>query len=221
MKEYLNIGVSVSICIFCYDEDQKKVLVVDKENDPFKGGKVLPHQMLQPKQSLEEVCSEVLEKNIGNNDVYVEQLNAFGKVYRHPSGRIIDISFYGLVNLEKDKIKLNKENNARFEKIDKSLDLVFDHDDIIDIASKRIKRRMKYRPLGKNLLPSQFTMNELEGLYSCFLGKQFDKRNFRRRILEMDFLKEITKVQRNTRGRKAILYEFDPKKYKNYSKAGF
>ncbi|MEC7527195.1 MAG: NUDIX hydrolase, partial [Bacteroidota bacterium] len=110
---------------------------------------------------------------------------------------------------------------ARFEKIDKSLDLVFDHDDIIDFASKRIKRRMKYRPLGKNLLPSQFTMNELEGLYSCFLGKQFDKRNFRRRILEMDFLKEITKVQRNTRGRKAILYEFDPKKYKNYSKAGF
>ena len=80
---------------------------------------------------------------------------------------------------------------------------------------------MKYRPLGKNLLPSQFTMNELEGLYSCFLGKQFDKRNFRRRILEMDFLKEITKVQRNTRGRKAILYEFDPKKHKNYSKAGF
>ncbi|GIR57643.1 MAG: hypothetical protein CM15mP65_02240 [Crocinitomicaceae bacterium] len=70
---------------------------------------------------------------------------------------------------------------------------------------------MKYRPLGKNLLPAQFTMNELEGLYSCFLGKQFDKRNFRRRILEMDFLKEITKVQRNTRGRKAILYEFDPK----------
>ena len=86
MKEYLNIGISVSICIFCYDEDQKKVLVVHKENDPFKGGKVLPHQMLQPKQSLEEVCSEVLEKNIGNNDVYVEQLNAFGKVYRHPSG---------------------------------------------------------------------------------------------------------------------------------------
>ena len=221
MENFLNIGVSVSICIFCYDEEQKKVLIIDKDNEPFKGGKVLPHQMLKPNQSLEEVCSEILEKNIGNKDIYVEQLNAFGKVYRHPSGRIIDISFYGLINLEKDSIKLNKENNARFEKIEKSLDLVFDHDDIIDFANKRIKRRMKYRPLGKNLLPLQFTMNELEDLYSCFLGKQFDKRNFRRRILEMDFLKEIKKVQRNTRGRKAILYEFDPKKYKNYSKTGF
>ena len=221
MENFLNIGVSVSICIFCYDEGQKKVLIIDKDNEPFKGGKVLPHQMLKPNQSLEEVCSEILENNIGNKDIYVEQLNAFGKVYRHPSGRIIDISFYGLINLEKDSIKLNEENNARFEKIDKSLDLVFDHDDIIDFANKRIKRRMKYRPLGKNLLPLQFTMNELEDLYSCFLGKKFDKRNFRRRILEMDFLKEIKKVQRNTRGRKAILYEFDPKKYKNYSKTGF
>ena len=221
MENFLNIGVSVSICIFCYDEEQKKVLIIDKDNEPFKGGKVLPHQMLKPNQSLEEVCSEILENNIGNKDIYVEQLNAFGKVYRHPSGRIIDISLYGLINLQKDSIKLNKENNARFEKIDKSLDLVFDHDDIIDFANKRIKRRMKYRPLGKNLLPLQFTMNELEDLYSCFLGKQFDKRNFRRRILDMDFLKEIKKVQRNTRGRKAILYEFDPKKYKNYSKNGF
>ena len=221
MENFLNIGVSVSICIFCYDKEQKKVLIIDKDNEPFEGGKVLPHQMLKPNQSLEEVCSEILENNIGNKDIYVEQLNAFGKVYRHPSGRIIDISFYGLINLQKDSIKLNKENNARFEKIDKSLDLVFDHDDIIDFANKRIKRRMKYRPLGKNLLPLQFTMNELEDLYSCFLGKQFDKRNFRRRILDMDFLKEIKKVQRNTRGRKAILYEFDPKKYKNYSKNGF
>ena len=96
--------------------------------------------MLKPNQSLEEVCSEILEDNIGNKDIYVEQLNAFGKVYRHPSGRIIDISFYGLINLEKDSIKLNEENNARFEKIDKSLDLVFDHDDIIDFANKRIKK---------------------------------------------------------------------------------
>lgn len=221
MENFLNIGVSVSICIFCYNEEQKKVLIIDKDNEPFKGGKVLPHQMLKPNQSLEEVCSEILENNIGNKDIYVEQLNAFGKVYRHPSGRIIDISFYGLINLEKDSIKLNEENNARFEKIDKSLDLVFDHDEIIDFANKRIKRRMKYRPLGKNLLPNQFTMNELEGLYASFLSKKFDKRNFRRRILEMDFLREIKKVQRNTRGRKAILYEFDPKKYKNYSRTGF
>ena len=66
---------------------------------------------------------------------------------------------------------------------------------MIEMALKRIKRRMKYRPLWKNLLPNQFTMNELEGLYASFLSKKFDKRNFRRRILEMDFLREIKKCK--------------------------
>lgn len=221
MQKNFNIGVSVSLCIFCFDQGQKKVLVVNKKNEPFKNGKMLPHQMLKTDQSFDDVCNVVLKKNIGNSNIYIEQLNAFGKIYRHPKRRIIDVSFYGLVNLEKDYINLNKLNNARFEKIDNSLTLVYDHNDIIEFANKRIRRRMKYRPLGKNLLPAQFTMNELEDLYSCFLEKKFDKRNFRRRIIEMDFLKEIKKVQRNTRGRKAILYEFDPKKYNNYSKTGF
>ena len=216
-----NIGISVSICLFCYNNNQKKVLTIKNENQPFKGALILPYKFLNANESLEDVCSKILFDNIGNSNIYVEQLNAFGKVYRHPEGRIIDISFYGLINLEKDKVILNKKNDASFISLDSSPELAFDHNDMVEMALKRIKRRMKYRPLGKNLLPNQFTMNELEGLYASFLSKKFDKRNFRRRILEMDFLREIKKVQRNTRGRKAILYEFDPKKYKNYSRTGF
>ena len=216
-----NIGISVSICLFCYNNNQKKVLTIKNENQPFKGALILPYKFLNANESLEDVCSKILFDNIGNSNIYVEQLNAFGKVYRHPEGRIIDISFYGLINLEKDKVILNKKNDASFISLDSSPELAFDHNDMIEMALKRIKRRMKYRPLGKNLLPNQFTMNELEGLYASFLSKKFDKRNFRRRILEMDFLREIKKVQRNSRGRKAILYEFDPKKYKNYSRTGF
>lgn len=215
------IGVTVSICLFCYNNDEKKVLTVTNSKAPYEGALILPYQTLKHNQSLEEVCSEILTENIGNNDIYVEQLNAFGKLYRHPEGRIIDISFYGLINLEKDKVVLNKDKGAEFTNLSSFPNLAFDHNDMVDMALKRIKRRMKYRPLGKNLLPDQFTMNELEGLYASFLSKKFDKRNFRRRILEMDFLREIKKVQRNTRGRKAILYEFDPKKYNNYSKTGF
>jgi 8-oxo-dGTP diphosphatase len=216
-----NIGISVSICLFCYSDGEKKVLTVENEDQPFKGALILPNKALDPNKSLEEICSEILFENIGNSNIYVEQLNAFGKVYRHPNGRIIDISFYGLINLEKDKVILNEDNGAVFTSLEIFPEFAFDHNDMIEMALKRIKRRMKYRPLGKNLLPDQFTMNELEGLYASFLTKKFDKRNFRRRILEMDFLREVKKVQRNTRGRKAILYEFDPKKYNNYSKTGF
>ena len=111
--------------------------------------------------------------------------------------------------------------DAKFKNLESNLELAFDHNEMIELALKRIKRRMKYRPLGKNLLPNEFTMNELEGLYSSFLSKKFDTRNFRRRIFEMDILREVKKVQRNSRGRKSILYEFDPKKYENYSNNGF
>ena len=104
IKDNSNIGVSVSLCIFCFDQGQKKVLIVNKKREPFKNGKILPHQMLKPNQSFDDVCNIILQKNIGNNNIYIEQLNVFGNIYRHPKGRIIDVSFYGLVNLEKDDI---------------------------------------------------------------------------------------------------------------------
>ena len=104
-----NIGISVSICLFCYNNNQKKVLTIKNENQPFKGALILPYKFLNANESLEDVCSKILFDNIGNSNIYVEQLNAFGKVYRHPEGRIIDISFYGLINLEKDKVILNKK----------------------------------------------------------------------------------------------------------------
>ena len=131
-----------------------------------------------------------------------------GKLYRNPIGRVIDISFYGLINLEKDNIVLNHENNAKFKKLDSKLELAFDHNEMIELALKRIKRRMKYRPLGKNLLPNEFTMNELEGLYSSFLSKKFDTRNFRRRILEMDILREIKEKQQGVAHKPAHLYTY-------------
>ena len=220
-KKKNEILISVSLCLFCYNESEKKVLTVRNKSLPFKNALVLPNKLLKYNQSLDEVCTEILTENIGNQEVYIEQLNAFGELYRNPIGRVIDISFYGLINLEKDNVVLNHKNDAKFKNIESNLELAFDHNEMIELALKRIKRRMKYRPLGKNLLPNEFTMNELEGLYSSFLSKKFDTRNFRRRIFEMDILREVKKVQRNSRGRKSILYEFDPKKYENYSNNGF
>ena len=107
LNDLSKIGVSVSISLFCYDGGEKKILTVINKKQPFKNALTLPNKIMKSNQSLEDVCSEILKENIGNDKIYVEQLNAFGKVYRHPEGRIIDISFYGLINLEKDSVKLN------------------------------------------------------------------------------------------------------------------
>lgn len=221
IENYLKIGISVSVSLFCFDQNKKKVLLTKNNKSPFLNANMLPSKLMEQNQSIEEVCKIILKENIGNSDVYIEQLNAFAKLYRHPEARIIDIAFYGLVNIEKHNIKLNKTNYAEFYDIDEKPELAFDHDEIIEFALKRVKRRIKYRPIGINLLPDEFTLNELENLYSSFLGKKFDKRNFRRRILEMDIIKLVNKVQKNPVGRKSNVYKFDEKKYKNYSKHGF
>lgn len=220
LENYLKIGISISLCLFCFDDNKKKVLLIKNKSVPFPNANILPSKLMGETESIEKVCKSLLKENINTTDVYIEQLNAFAKLYRHPDARIIDISFYGLVNIEKHKIKIS-ENNAKFYDVDDKPELAFDHDEIIDFALKRVKRRMKYRPIGINLLPHEFTLNELENLYSSYLGKKFDKRNFRRRILEMDFIKLVNKVQRNPVGRKSNLYQFDEKKYNNYSKFGF
>jgi len=221
IENYLKIGISVSVSLFCFDQNKKKVLLTKNNKSPFLNANMLPSKLMEQNQSIEEVCKIILKENIGNSDVYIEQLNAFAKLYRHPEARIIDIAFYGLVNIENHNIKLNKTNYAEFYDIDEKPELAFDHDEIIEFALKRVKRRFKYRPIGINLLPDEFTLNELENLYSSFLGKKFDKRNFRRRILEMDIIKLVNKVQKNPVGRKSNVYKFDEKKYKNYSKHGF
>ncbi|MFL2585674.1 MAG: NrtR DNA-binding winged helix domain-containing protein [Parvicellaceae bacterium] len=221
IKDHQKMGITVSICLFCFHKKEKHVLLIKNQEEPFKNAMMLPSKVMSANESIEKVTKSILKENIGNNKVYIEQLNAFAKQYRHPFERIIDISFYGLINIEKHNIRLNTNKLADLYSIENKPELAFDHDEIIDFALKRVKRRMKYRPIGINLLPDKFTMNELEELYASFMDKKFDKRNFRRRILEMDFVKLVTKVQRSHVGRKTHLYQFDEKKYKNYSKIGF
>lgn len=221
VKNHQKMGITASICLFCFKNKEKHVLLIKNQKEPFKNAMILPSRVMSANESIEEVTKSILKENIGNSKVYIEQLNAFAKQYRHPFERIIDISFYGLINIEKHNIKLSKNKMADFYSIENKPELAFDHDEIIDFALKRVKRRMKYRPIGINLLPDKFTMNELEELYASFMDKKFDKRNFRRRILEMDFVKLVNKVQRSHVGRKTHLYQFDEKKYENYSKIGF
>ena len=141
IENYLKIGISVSVSLFCFDQNKKKVLLTKNNKSPFLNANMLPSKLMEQNQSIEEVCKIILKENIGNSDVYIEQLNAFAKLYRHPEARIIDIAFYGLVNIEKHNIKLNKTNYAEFYDIDEKPELAFDHDEIIEFALKRVNRR--------------------------------------------------------------------------------
>ena len=221
IDEYFKTAFSVTISLFIFEEGKQKVLIINNPEEPFKNAQKLPGKLVKPDESFEKACKDILQETVQNQNLYLEQLNAFGKLYRHPLGRVIDIAFCGLLNKQTDINNIPDNLKHQWIDINNIPQLAYDHNEIVDMAQKRLKRRIKYRPIGINLLPKKFTMDELQSLYSSFLGKEFDKRNFRRKIFDLEIVKEVNKVQLNKRGRKSILYEFDTKKYNIYNKAGF
>ena len=221
IDEYFKTAFSVTISLFIFEEGKQKVLIINNPEEPFKNAQKLPGKLVKPDESFEKACKDILQETIQNQNLYLEQLNAFGKLYRHPLGRVIDIAFCGLLNKQTDINNIPDNLKHQWIDINNIPQLAYDHNEIVDMAQKRLKRRIKYRQIGINLLPKKFTMDELQSLYSSFLGKEFDKRNFRRKIFDLEIVKEVNKVQLNKRGRKSMLYEFDIKKYNIYNKAGF
>ena len=229
VKNNFSYSVSVDCVIFGYDEDLLKILLIKRGVDPYVDYWALPGDLIHPNENTEEAVNRVLRDLTGLNDVFTEQVKTFGDIGRHPLGRVFTIAHYSLLKIKDYKLSpTNKENSpssyaleAKWHNVNRIGELAFDHNKIFAACKEKLINNVKSKPVGFELLPDKFTLSELQNLYESILEKKFDKRNFRRRILEMDFLREVKKVQRNSRGRKAILYEFDPKKYNNYSKTGF
>jgi 8-oxo-dGTP diphosphatase len=99
--------------------------------------------------------------------------------------------------------------------------LAFDHDDIVSRAHVRLRGKVRYAPVGFELLPPRFSLTQLQRLYEIILGTDLDKRNFRKKLLAMDLLVETDEVEQGVRHRAARLYRFDRRKYERLLKQGF
>jgi 8-oxo-dGTP diphosphatase len=99
--------------------------------------------------------------------------------------------------------------------------LAFDHAEILQTALARLRGKLRYQPIGFELLPKKFTLSQLQHLYEVVLERELDKRNFRKRVLAMDLLVETDELERDVAHRAARLYRFDERKYRRLAEAGF
>lgn len=212
--DYPRPSVTVDIIVFGLDEGHKlKVLLIQRANDPFKDQWALPGGFVEMDEDLETAALRELEEETGVKDLFIEQLFTFGAPKRDPRGRVISIAYYALINLSDHPVQAASDASAaQWFEIDKLPELAFDHDEIYKMAEYRLRGKVRYEPIGFELLPDHFTLPQIQKLYETILGVELNKRNFRTKILKMNILEEVGK-QSGVSHRPATLYKFDKAKY--------
>jgi 8-oxo-dGTP diphosphatase len=220
--EYSRPALTVDAVVFGLDDEDLKVLLIRRGLEPFQGKWALPGGFVRVEESLEEAVRRELQEETGIAQLFLEQLYTFGAVDRDPRERVVTVAYYALVKLSDHCIKAATDaRDAAWFAVSDARGLAFDHDRILAAALERLKGKVRYQPIGFELLPPQFTLSQLQRLYETVLETPLDKRNFRKKILGMDFLVALDEVQKDVAHRAARLYRFDRKKYQQLQKRGF
>jgi 8-oxo-dGTP diphosphatase len=137
-------------------------------------------------------------------------------------GRVVTVAYYSLIDIRQYAPKPGGwASQAQWVPIDKISTMAFDHARIVEVALSHLQHRIRHQPIGFELLTEEFTLAQLQLLYEAILGTQFDKANFRKKILAMNLLQPLEKTQRAVRHRPARLYRFDPQRYSLLMERGF
>ena len=222
--DYPRPSVAVDCVVFGLDldEDDLEILLIQRLKDPFAHGWALPGGFMQMDETADAAARRELEEETGVTDVYLEQLYTFSDVARDPRGRVVSIAYYALAKLSDHRIRAATDaENVAWYSIHELPRLAFDHKAIIDAAIERLRGKVRYAPLGFELLPPKFTLSQLQRLYEIVLEQQLDKRNFRKKILSMEFLVDTGEHEQGVAHRAARLYRFDRRKYHKLAKQGF
>ncbi|MCE9353311.1 NUDIX domain-containing protein [Phocaeicola vulgatus] len=218
MTTYYNINpkfyVSVDCIIFGFDEGELKLLLLKRNFEPAMGKWSLMGGFVQEDESVDAAAKRVLAELTGLENVYMEQVGTFGDLERDPGERVISVAYYALVNVNEYDRELVQQHNAHWTKIDELPQLIFDHPIMISKARELMKHKASHNPIGFNLLPELFTLTQLQNLYEAIYGEPMDKRNFRKRVAEMDFIEKTDLIDKSGSRRGAYLYKFNDKAYR-------
>ncbi|MEM9928239.1 MAG: NUDIX domain-containing protein [Bacteroidota bacterium] len=219
---YFKSAFTVDNVIFGFDEGKLKILLIKRNEDPFDNYWALPGYFVREDEDLDAAAKRVLREVTGLKDVYLEQVHTFGAPGRHDFGRVITIAYYSLITIA--DVELHAAGVAQevaWHNVSDISSLAFDHERIVEVAYARLKRSIRTRPIGFELLPPAFTLTDLQHLYEAIWEIDLEKRNFRKKILSMDLLKDLGKSQQGVAHRPAKLYSFDEARYRALEEGGF
>ncbi len=211
------IGLSVDCVIFGFEDEKLKVLLIRSDLKKFQSKWSLLGDLVKPEEDLEAAAYRILKQRTGLKDVYLEQVETFGKVNRHPAGRVVSVAYCSLINTQSHKLK-NLDNELHWHEVGSLKEMAFDHQKIFETSYNWLKKRIQEHPLGFNLLPCKFSLRELQNLYEEIWNIKLDRRNFRKKFFAMDFLIDTGEEEQNVSHRPGKLYKFDYEKYEKKKK---
>ncbi|MCC6555332.1 MAG: NUDIX hydrolase [Polyangiaceae bacterium] len=219
---YPRPALAVDCVVFGLDDEDLKLLLIQRGAEPFAGKWALPGGFVRIDESLEDAARRELAEEAGLTRVYLEQLYTFGAVDRDPRERVVSVAYYALVRLSDHRVAAATDaRDAAWFPAGELPSLPFDHGEIVERALDRLQGKVRYQPVGFELLPQKFTLTQLQRLYETILGRALDKRNFRKKALGTGLLVELDEVQQDVAHRAARLYTFDRKRYRELEKEGF
>jgi len=205
--------VAVDCIIMSFRENDLYILIARRHFEPMQGGWSLMGGFVNKGESIDEAAGRVLDELTGIEDIFMEQLGAFGDVERDLGERVVSIAYYALVDMEKFDTSRAEKYDARWVKITELPDLIFDHNKMVKDTIKTLQRRAAVKPIGFNLLGDRFTLPSLQSLYESIYQEPIDKRNFRKKILAMDILEKLDEKDKSSSKRGAFYYQFNKDKY--------
>ena len=220
--QYPRAALTVECVVFGFDGGELQVLLIKRALPPFQGKWALPGGFVQVAETLDAAARRELVEETGLTNVFLEQLYTFGAVNRDPRERVVSVAYYALVKLSDHQARAATDAaQARWFSLSQLPQLAFDHAGIVATALARLQGKVRYQPIGFELLPEKFTLSELQQLYEAILATQLDKRNFRKKVLGFGLLAALKETRRAGRHRPAQLFRFAADKYKKLKQRGF
>jgi 8-oxo-dGTP diphosphatase len=214
------ILLAVDCIIFGFDGKEMKALLIKRGFEPEEGKWSLMGGFVGETENVHDAAARVLKQLTGLTNIYMEQLYCFGNTNRDSAGRVVSIAYFALINIADYNEQLTTDHEAHWFSLSKIPPLIFDHKQMVKKAKETLVEKVSNHPIGFELLPTKFTLQQLQNLYEAIYETSLDKRNFTRKILSINVLKKLKEKEKESSRKGAFYYVFDKATYAKLQNVG-